>query len=181
MMRMIKKFREATAQLHKEIEGQNLARYIMDHSMDMETYKLLLMQNYMAYKKTESEIGKYFPKETESKFQKLQQDLYNLEVELQETTHEFFCHSKAEAFGAAYVVEGSALGGMIISKNIPGCDALSNLEEQYFFKDDRQNLESWEKFKKRLAQHTFSDEEELEAIEKAKETFLFFGKVFQSA
>ena len=99
---------------------------------------------------------------------------------LQETPHVFSCNNIAEAFGAAYVVEGSALGGMVISRNISKCDGLSELKEQVFFSGDRENLRSWEVFKKQLSEQNFSEEEAAAATEKAMETFRFFGKVFRS-
>lgn len=179
-MKMIERFKNATANLHNEIEGENPARFIIDHSIDMETYKLLLLQNYMAYKKTESEISKFIAGYPGNKYLKLESDLDNLEVTLQDTPHGFSCNNIAEAFGAAYVVEGSALGGMVISRNILKCDALSGLKEQVFFSGDRENLKSWEGFKKQLSEHNFSEEEATAATEKAMETFRFFGKVFRS-
>lgn len=177
---MIERFKQATTGLHNEIEGENLARFIMDHSIDMETYELLLLQNYMAYKKTESEISKFISGYSATKFRKLESDLQNLGVVLQETPHGFTCNTMAEAYGAAYVVEGSALGGMVISRNISKCDALSHLKDQAFFSGDKENLRSWEKFKQQLSEQNFTEEEAAAATEKAMETFRFFGKVFRT-
>lgn len=178
--RMIQRLKEATAELHKQIEGENLARFIMDHSIDRETYELLLVQNYMAYKKTELEIRKFIPGYRGEKFLKLEADLKNMGIEPQETPYDFRCKNTAEAFGAAYVVEGSALGGMVISRNIPKCENLTSLPEQEFFSGDRQNLKAWEDFKEKLSAQDFSREEVDAAVNKTKETFEFFGKVFRS-
>ncbi|MES2874674.1 MAG: hypothetical protein V4708_13190 [Bacteroidota bacterium] len=49
-------------ELHAEVEAQNLAGQIMDHSIDLETYKLLLLQNFIAYQATETAIKKFLPK-----------------------------------------------------------------------------------------------------------------------
>lgn len=179
-MMMIQRFKEATAELHKEIEGENLARFIMDHNIDRETYELLLLQNYMAYKKTELEIRKFISGYQGTKFLQLETDLLNMGIELQETSHAFSCENKAEAYGAAYVVEGSALGGMVISRNIQKCENLAALPKQEFFNGDRQNLKAWENFKISLSEQNFSNEEIAAATKKAKETFEFFGKVFRS-
>lgn len=177
---MIKRLKEATDELHKEIEGENLARFIMDHSIDRETYELLLLQNYMAYKKTEAEIREFIPDYQSDKSFKLEADLKKMGIEPQETSHAFSCKNVAEAFGAAYVVEGSALGGMVISRNIPKCENLASLPQQEFFSGDRQNLKAWENFKEGLSAQNFSEEEALAATNKAKETFRFFGKVFET-
>lgn len=176
---MIERFREATRDLHKEIEDENLARFIMDHSIDLKTFKLLLLQNFMVYKKTETEISRFVPGYTAGKYLLLERDLQNLNIGATETDHDFKCTSKAEAFGAAYVVEGSALGGMVLAKNISKCPGLSEIEKQNFFSGDKNNLKYWNNFKEKLSTEKFSDEEKKQAIEKAKETFRFFGSVFR--
>ena len=53
---MLQTLREQTATLHKEIEKDNTAGLIMDHSITLEEYKLLLLQNYLAYKIVEDEM-----------------------------------------------------------------------------------------------------------------------------
>lgn len=179
MIMMIERLREATGRLHKEIEEENLARFIMDHSMDMETFRLLLLQNYRAYKKTETEISRFVPGYQAGKYLRLERDLQNLNIPVTETEHDFKCTSQAEAFGAAYVVEGSALGGMVLAKNITKCPGLSEIGEQNFFSGDKDNLKSWNSFKEKLSARNFSEEEKDQATEKAKETFRFFGRVFR--
>lgn len=179
-MEMIQRLKEETRELHEQIEDKNLARQIMDHSIDLETYKLLLLQNYIAYLQTETEIQKFLPHYKGSKHLQLQQDLEQLGVpEGTPSKYGIFkCHSLAEALGAAYVVEGSALGGMVLAKNIQKCPGLSSIDRHYFFNGDKRNLEDWKVFKNELESYSFSEREEKEAIEKAKDTFRFFESVF---
>ena len=47
--------------MHTDIEKDNTANKIMDHSISLEDYKLLLFQNFLAYKAAESEIEKFLP------------------------------------------------------------------------------------------------------------------------
>ena len=68
---------------------------------------------------------------------------------------------------------------MMIAKNIKECEQLSSIEEHHFFNGKRQSVDGWRKFTKDLKKKDFSAEEETQAIEKAKETFQFFGKVFR--
>ena len=179
---MINKLRNATQDLHREIEKDNLAGLITSHNIEMEDYKLLLLQNYTAYKITEAEIAEFLPGFKPVKSSYLEKDLKNLNIN---TTHDpsfandFKIKNKAEAYGAAYVVEGSALGGMMISKEIKNCENLSGIPEQHFFNGNRRNVKGWNQFLKELRNTNFSEEEENQAIEKAKETFNFFGKVFR--
>lgn len=173
------RFKEATKDLHQQVEEENLARFIMDHSMDMETYKLLLLQNFLAYQKTENAIAPFINDYQGQKHEQLQKDLEQLEITKFSPEIKFSCHSRAEAFGAAYVVEGSALGGMVLSRNIPKCPGLASIEKHHFFNGDKNNLKSWNDFKNKLLEQDFSEKEQEEALEKAKETFRFFREIFR--
>lgn len=180
---MISRFREATRELHEQIEKENQAKKILDHSINLEEYKLLLLQNYIAYRTVEKEISQYLPDYEASKHQQLEKDLKALEVDpsvASEYEPEFSCNNKIEALGAAYVVEGSALGGMIISKELKECKNLEGLEDQHFFSGKRDIIKAWNKFKKELNSRQYSEEEKEQASEKAKDTFRFFGSVFSA-
>lgn len=176
---MTETLKAATRQLHEQIEAENPARYIVDHTIDLETYRLLLLQNYLAYKHTELAIGNVLEKYEGKKFKQLEKDLENLGVPVMDMPLEFTCRNIAEALGAAYVVEGSALGGMVLAKHLPKCAALSGIQQHHFFNGNRENMKEWNSFKKSLSEYPFSEEEEIEAIEKAKETFEFFGRIFR--
>lgn len=177
---MIQKFRAATKPLHEQIERENIARHILDHSMDMKTYKLLLVQNYLAYFSVEKQIHRFLPELRTRKYLQLKEDLkaLNLAPERFREKNNFSCTSRAEAFGAAYVVEGSALGGMLLSRHLEKCPKL-DLQPQKFFGGNRDGIKKWQYFQKLLSENTFSEEQEKAAIEKAKETFRFFGSVFR--
>ncbi|MGM1057543.1 MAG: biliverdin-producing heme oxygenase [Bacteroidota bacterium] len=177
---MIQRLREETRKLHEQVEAQNLAKQIMDHSIDLETYKLLLLQNFIAYQATETAIKQFLPGYSGKKHRQLQQDLEQLGVaaEMISKNDIFECHSKAEALGAAYVVEGSALGGMVLAKNLQKCKLLASVDQHHFFNGDKENLKDWNSFKTGLEQYEFSKDEENEALEKAKETFRFFQTSF---
>lgn len=179
---MIQRFREATRELHQEVEKENSAAKIIDHSITRREYKLLLLQNYIAYKIAEEQIKRFLPQEEISKHQRLQQDLEELGVDISGSSDyqdDFTCNTYAEAMGAAYVVEGSALGGMVIAKELRHCENLDGLDNQHFFNGDRNNIKSWNTFKKQLDTTQFSEDEVVAATEKAKETFRFFQKVFR--
>ncbi len=180
---MITKFRERTRELHEQIEKENQAKKIMDHSIDLEEYKLLLLQNFIAYRTVENEISRHIPEYKSSKHQQLEKDLNALDVDFSvalEFGSGFICNNYIEALGAAYVVEGSALGGMVISKELKACPNLKGLEDQHFFSGKRDNLKSWNRFKKELNSREFSEEEKEQASEKAQDTFRFFEDIFTS-
>ncbi|MDT0649756.1 biliverdin-producing heme oxygenase, partial [Autumnicola edwardsiae] len=112
---MLTDLREATTELHRQIEEENTAGRIMDHSISMEEYKNLLFQNYVAYAISEKEISAQLSGYKGTKHKELEKDLEQLSVPVKIPSFpgdNFSCNSEAEALGAAYVVEGSAMGGM---------------------------------------------------------------------
>lgn len=180
---MITKLKNATEELHREIEKDNLAGLIISNEIDLEDYKLLLLQNYIAYSITEPAIAKYLDGYKIQKSPRLLKDLDQLGVTCAPTPklrEMFRVINRAEALGAAYVVEGSALGGMMISRQIANCPALANIQNHHFFNGDRENVKSWNAFSKFLKKQEFTALEEIQVIDKAKDTFVFFGEVFRT-
>lgn len=177
-MEILNSLREATQQLHADIEKDNTANKIMDHSISLKEYKLLLVQNYLAYKATEVEIQKLLPAYETDKTARLQRDLENLGIENLNCELNFSCENEAEAIGAAYVVEGSAMGGMLIGKEVKNCPTLDSISSQQFFNGERSSMMGWNKFLKYLRSRDFSDQEVNSATKKAKETFLLFKEAF---
>lgn len=178
---MISKLREETQQLHKEIEKDNLAGLIMEHSISLEDYKTLLLQNYISYKVVETAVLPFLNDFGTNKSEQLEKDLIALDVDMSMLVRykdAFSCANKMEALGAAYVVEGSVLGGMMIAKELENCKALSPIAVHHFFNGDRNNVSGWKNFLKRVNAKDFTEEEKQQAANMAKETFRFFGKVF---
>jgi heme oxygenase len=180
MKKMLDHLREETKVLHQEIEKDNLAAGIMTHQISLEEYKLLLLQNYLAYREVEKKIQPYLESWDSSKSTRLKQDLENLKVETEGlTTPSLEINNLAEALGAAYVLEGSALGGMMIAREIANCEALAHLPKQFFFSAEREHMQGWNDFLKRLRTSKFSQDEIEKAGKKARETFQFFHQIFQ--
>jgi heme oxygenase len=180
-MEMLNSLREATAELHRKLEGDNLAGKIIDHSISLEEYRLLLIQNFIAYRSVERQLNQFLSFENMEKTLQLEEDLLTLGVD--DLDHipdiDFNCKNEAEAIGAAYVVEGSAMGGMLIGKEIPNCETLNSLPPQKFFSGGRDSVKSWNNFLKFLRSRDFSEEEKEIASTKAQETFRLFGKAFK--
>jgi heme oxygenase (biliverdin-IX-beta and delta-forming) len=180
-MMMLNRLREETEVLHREIEKENLAGLIISHEISLQEYKLLLLQNYLAYAVTENEIAAHLPSFEPVKSRQLLKDLEQLDVtipSIENYTDSYHIKNEAEALGAAYVVEGSAMGGMLISRELENCQALSQIEEHFFFNGKRQNINGWKSFCKTLKNKEFSDAEEQQAVEKAKDTFHIFSRIF---
>lgn len=181
---ILESLRNATEILHKEVEKDNLAGLIISHQITLPQYKTLLYQNYIAYKITEVKIKEHLDGFSGQKHKQIEKDLEYLEVATSGSTsfeNLFSCNSRAEALGAAYVVEGSALGGMMIAKELAYCEALETIDAHHFFSGNRENIKDWRKFCSVLKKESFNTYQEQEAINKACDTFKFFGVVFESA
>jgi len=179
MTKMLNRLREETAELHRELEKDNLANKIMDQSIDLEEYKNLLFQNFLAYENAEAEITKFISGYSSDKSMRLKKDLRGIGVENFACSLDFSCTSEAEAIGAAYVLEGSAMGGMLIGKELKKCSFFDEIPEQLFFNGKRDGIKGWNEYLKFLRSRDFSDAEIDSAASKAKETFLLFGEAFK--
>lgn len=181
-MMMLDSLREGTAELHKRLEENNLANKIIDHSISLEEYKFLLYQNFLAYCAVEREIAGYLPDQKMDKAERLKSDLASMDVKLFSCGNHFgfTCDSEAEAIGAAYVIEGSAMGGMMIGRELKNCKATQHLPEQEFFSGSRTSAKEWNKFLKMLRNREFSETEIDTAVNKAVETFRVFEKAFSA-
>lgn len=180
---MISKLREETTQLHREIEKDNLAGLIINHSITLDQYKTLLLQNYISYKVVENSILPFLKDFDTNKSDQLLKDLHSLNVDpliLREFEDAIACNNRVEALGSAYVLEGSVLGGMMIAKELKECKELAEIKTHNFFNGNRSNVSGWKKFLKMLKSEEFSEGEKMQAANKAKETFKFFGDVFSN-
>lgn len=175
---MLTSLREATADLHQELEKENLANKITDHSISLQDYKLLMLQNLLAYETAETEIAKFFEVSEPSKTELIKHDLRSMNVEFADSSIEFHINNEAEAIGAAYVILGSAMGGFVIGRELKKCPELTEIPEQHFYADDREGVQNWNAFTKLLKSRSFTAEEIRFAQEKAKETFELFGAAY---
>lgn len=176
---MLDRLREATKAQHEALEGENLANKIMDHTITESEYQLLLLQNFAAYAATEEAIAPYLSSYSSTKTEAIKLDLQSLGVATAETSLEFECSNEAEAVGAAYVVEGSAMGGLMIGKELKNCPDLAHLPEQNFFSGKRDQVKSWNEFLKFLRKRDFSEDEKSMAAKKAQQTFDLFEEAFK--
>lgn len=184
---MIKFLKEGTTSIHSEVEQTNLAKHIMDHSITPEVFKRLLIQNYYAYYTIEKQLQQNTEKVSSNlkafidtkKSRKLLKDLNNLDNTFKAISLEnlnFKIESELDAIGALYVIEGSMLGGLLISKHLDHCSNLSNIKTQQFFKSDPKNsMMRWKNFTTTVNEMTFTEDQKQSALQTAKKTFQVFN------
>ena len=181
---MLDFLKEQTKTIHNNVEGTNLAKYIMDGSMSLEQYKTYLIQNYHSYKAVEDALvlNKGIIREdlhsfiNSNKSDHLFKDLKNLAVNnIPENSKEITFDSEVEAIAALYVIQGSMIGGNMISKKLRTCPELKDIETHHFFdfcvKD---SMKLWSNFKTTVNNANFPESEYEKALASAKKAFLCF-------
>ncbi|SFU64590.1 heme oxygenase [Pustulibacterium marinum] len=181
--------KDKTTALHQEAEKYNDASKVLDHSISKEDYKQLLITNYSSYKGLEEYLVKHKLLLSEELQQfasyknsdRLEEDLkyFDVNVEtIERPIFDFQNPSKSSLIGVLYVMEGSMMGGMMISKNLLKCDSLTELPTQCFFNRDVQDiLKYWNDFKNAVAINTYTSDEIDEAIAGANKAFAYFKEV----
>ena len=177
-----------TTALHKETEQDNLARFILDHSITTTQYAALLKQNWYAYARVEqvlnynaSAIPDYLkPFADGAKSKALENDLAQLNYKHQSNhTSEVQEMTPAELLGMLYVTEGSMLGGLLIRKNLESCSELdADFEHHFFGKSAPEVMQRWQAFKEAVSEKDFSSEEYDEAIAGANYAFRIFKESY---
>ena len=183
--------KEHTKNIHQQLEKDNLAKFIMDHSISKENYLKLLIQNYKFYHSIEQALiqkrplinSSLHPFLTNEKSQRLKKDLKYLGWEVEDDLSQnisFKVDSENAALGALYVSEGSALGGLMISKQLKNCPHLNFMKEHCFFgRDVPKILSRWKNFKQPVAQNFQDETVKDEVLKSATATFEFFGEIMR--
>lgn len=177
-----------TSDLHRETEEDNLARFILDHSITTSQYMDLLQQNWFAYHSidqlifaNESQIPSYLKEFTDrAKSEALQKDLKAINyISESSKLNSDRAITGPMILGMIYVTEGSMMGGLLIRKNLESCTLLnSSLEHHFFGKSAPEVMKRWNAFKKAVNEQEFSDAEMEEAVAGAKLAFTIFKKSY---
>lgn len=177
---IIEKLRAGTKQTHEELEKEMLP--FIKGATDADAYARLLHLFYGYYHPLEKGISLHLDESVlpdlsaRRKAGWILNDLRVIEssTEIVEDTNAPLIESRADALGAMYVMEGSSLGGKVISKMIadnlhyPDHSALS-----FFYGYGGQTGSRWKEFLAVLDKFSDTDEEEA-IVEKANEVFLKF-------
>jgi len=183
--------KEKTNRIHQQVEKDNLAKEIIDHAISIDNYKKLLIQNFKFYHTIEQALirnthlirSSLHPFLDMDKTQRLKEDLkrldYDVDTQNNQPNH-FEINSENAALGALYVSEGSALGGLLISKHLKKCPNLSSIKEHSFFGNDASLiLGRWRNFQQIVEQHFYDENIKQEVLNSAKATFEFFGEIIR--
>lgn len=185
---ILEALKNGTASIHDEIEKNNLTNFIMDGSIDQNQYETLLRQNFKVYKAVEDFVnGRYemLPLGLKSfagyqKTNALAKDIASFSsLPLPEPMRITGARDEATLVGKLYVIEGSMIGGMMMSKKLESCSNLSHVENHHFFNGNiNEGLSRWNEFKEAVDSLNFNYEEIKTAVKSAKATFKLFKKAY---
>ncbi|MBD1393659.1 biliverdin-producing heme oxygenase [Mucilaginibacter glaciei] len=182
------KLKEQTKSNHQQLEKVLVGKLRSIRSK--EEYAALLKLFYSYFGGLETEINKVIdptllPDSTERrKTQSLADDLEFLgSTTPEKATGDSLptLHSHLQALGALYVIEGSTLGGKIISKMMQQHLGLNGGGLSFFTSYGDRTEQMWDTFKETLNYQATNPEQEAVVIAAANQTFLKFGDWFEKS
>lgn len=182
---IFEKLKEQTAEIHREIEKSNT---IMSPNITRELYADYLAKILPFIENAEQEIfaqtQAYHDElalETRMKSGLLKSDLNALGGRESKRTSYAPYHLKnlSEALGALYVLEGSTLGGTVISKYLKEKLNLTQDEVKYFVGYAEKTGKMWMDFKYQVLNQTIVFDED-QMIQGALKTFRKYNEVLSS-
>lgn len=177
-MDLLHSLKTSTSQYHEQIEQVDLFKKIITKEITLLEYKKLLCQLYGFISPCETVIQQrfHYAIEGREKASLLNSDLSELNCD---TSRDFlFCkntpnfNTLPEVFGYLYVLEGSTLGGQIISKSLKNnLQLLPLIPARYFNAYGKQTRKYWDAFLKSLREHDLNDNQKENLITSAINTF----------
>ncbi|CAM4500937.1 heme oxygenase [Paenibacillus endophyticus] len=186
-MSIMTRLREETASNHVQIESNPYAKAIMNQTLTQDEYVRYLEKFYGFIKPAErliaqlsgwGEFGEAMGQRAKSPL--LERDLHTLGLSLQEIENLPECsklpelYTVPQALGYMYVIEGSTLGGQIITKQVRKFLPLAEQENkgtEYFNAYGTETRAKWAEFREQVEQSIDSEEAAQQVIEAAKSTF----------
>jgi len=185
---MLDHLQENTRDLHDEIESDNLGKKILDHSIDQHHYEIFLRQNFEVYKSVEDFINARYnilpdslkPFSGYTKTNLLASDIQGFSsLPLPSSFSIAGERTVAACVGRMYVLEGSMLGGLMMSKHLELCEKINHIEVHHFYSGDgKEKSKRWKSFQEAVKAITFNKEDREVAARNAIHTFELFKKAF---
>jgi heme oxygenase len=184
---LIDEIREATGEMHEALDSA-LYPHIRN-SRTKQEYALLLEIFYGFFKPVmdlvHSELDETFVEDirTRRSATALLNDLQAIDSSAKEIS---LCnkvppiYNKAQAMGAYYVLEGSTLGGVFLSKMIAentGCTPVAGLS--FFYGYGKESKQRWQLFTTAVNEAVLTVTEQKQVVESARLTFSYFNEWLQ--
>ncbi len=182
-----------TRPYHDNMERVGFSDKIMNGSLNLEEYKLLIRNNYIMNSIIEKAVSalpefvnlKELNFEGRKKNHLLERDLDVLglnKAELDALDYSMSFDNLSQALGAFYVMEGSTLGGSVISRHLAKNPNLASVPEYNFYGCYGDMVgPNWKMFQGVLISHADSTEKEDQMVQAACDTFDYFRGIFEDS
>jgi len=182
---ILEKIRSATSSAHKELEESSLMKHFSDRTITKPIYTEILNRFYGYLHPLEltlnrySEISAYLPDyHQRRRSTTISEDLRTMNGLYAEPS---YCsnlpviNSAGKAFGCLYVMEGSTLGGKVISGILQEKLGITNTTgAAFFYGYGKETGEKWKTFREALGVFSAQYNNDEEIISGAEETFIRF-------
>ncbi len=184
-MSILNYLKTTTAESHQSAEQKNLAKHIIDHTITQSNYEKLLLANYSTYYAIERYLNTnkdLLPLDIQQfidykKSKALAKDLKSLSVDIIpiQFPDVHLPKDPYSLIGALYVIEGSMLGGLMISKHLSKCKNLLHHDEHHFYGGNPEiHVKRWKNFCAAIENIKYSRREHIIAGDAALNVFNFF-------
>ncbi|GBF72916.1 biliverdin-producing heme oxygenase [Paenibacillus sp. 598K] len=192
---VLTRLRDETAPMHQKIEANEYAAAMMNNRLTMALYKEYLAKFYGFIKPLEQRMRELdeagvsaLSDPSRDKTAWLVRDLTALGLSSEEIGELPQCDrlpelaTRAQALGALYVLEGSTLGGQMITKKLAQYLPIdTTVNGHYFNSYGAQTRERWQSFRQELLAEADSETKEVEMIEAARQTFTLLDEWIASS
>jgi len=184
------RLRGETRPQHEAMEKVGFSDKIMSGQLSLEEYKILIRNNYIMNQKGVEEVDGFtaipgLNYENRKKGALLEKDLEVLgldKAEIDAHNYAFNFSSLHEALGAFYVMEGSTLGGSVISRQLAKTESLSSVSEFNFYGCYGDMVgPNWKAFQAVLLEQGSDTEKEDQMVAGAAKAFDYFRVIFEES
>lgn len=179
---LLAQLRAATGDLHQELD-----RYLglADEGVSRERYVAFLRGSLAALNVLEPQLRAFGVGEGPSRSELLREDLRSLAspAVIEAPLDVLDIESEAAAYGARYVIEGSALGGAVLARSFDSALRLNGESLRYLTLHGRELGAHWREFCAELEQFgtTATPNMRAEACACARAVFKLYGAAFRSS
>lgn len=177
-----------TQSQHDQLESISFSKEIMSKTINLNQYKRLLYTNLQVYQILENQLNQYFSNKPQHQLHSFSShrlpdlvcDLDHLSIDYSVKESLPKCpnlKSEFEVIGCLYVLEGSRLGGKVITKALRKNEELSGISSFHFYEQETIDIgKRWMEFKNRVQEMTIDISEDFSTkiIASAQQTFDFF-------
>lgn len=189
------RIKAASRGTHDKLDSDPISVELLSGHAKMASYQEFLCRTYgflqpieeLLFAENVTKLAVPFWAPTERRTPKLIEDLQNCGItdeqirSLPKLSELPDISTRGHLMGAAYVIEGSAMGGLVLAKPVRKSLVLAPNQMSFFVSDEPRNIvRKFEQFAEALDGFAFCDCDEKDALDAALQTFEIIDRWFQS-